>query len=65
MGSVDKIYQKTSLNDEGGWGKLRAKYRLIAFSPPLPLPPSGICVMFHGHSWLPKNKGKGLKCLPW
>ena len=47
------------MTDEGVWGKLRAKYRL---APPLQ---GGICVLFLGHSWLPKNKGKGFKCLPW
>ena len=28
---------------------------------PPPPPPGGICVISLGHSWLPKNKGKGKK----
>ena len=45
------------LLDEGAWGRLGAKYKLVQ---PHPYP-GGICVTLLRHSWLPKDKGKDRK----
>ena len=49
------------------WGQSTSQHSPPPQPWPAPHPPpsGGMCVIFLRHSWLPKKKGKGFKCLPW